>query len=407
MPKYSYLARDKSGKAVRGTISIDDEKKLALELERKELLLIKSQQVRRKKIDFKEIFNKGRGVGKKDLIVFTRQFATMVRAGIPVIKIFETLWEETESKSFKKIILTILKDIQEGKPLSDSLHKHPKCFPKIYIEMVKAGESAGTLDVVLLNLAQTLERDYRLNIEVKNALRYPLIVVTAIGFAIIFITTFVVPKFASVYSQFNVALPIPTRIMIKISSFMVGYWWLLIILVSISWIVFNFWKNSAHGEIIWGKYKLKIPLFGKLFEKISLLRFCFIFNTLNEVGLPIITTLEIVKSTLGNAFLGKRIEIIKEGVLEGKTLSSLIIKDKNFPKLLGNMIGVGEQSGSLDLVLNSLAEYYQLEVTSTVEGLTVAIEPALTGLLAACVLFLALAVFLPLWNMTQVFKLGG
>lgn len=404
MPKFNYIARDREGHAIKGTMVTENETALARELEAQGLMLLKAETV--KELKDKKIAFKWQRIKRKDIIVFTRQFATMVRAGIPILKIFQSLAEETSNRDLKRVIAIILRDIQEGKTISQALGAHPQIFNELYVEMVKAGEAAGTLDTILINLANTLERDYRLMLEIKNALRYPIIVVVAIVFAIIFITTFVVPRFAAVYSQFDVPLPLPTRVMIATSNFMLGYWWLLLILFFILITLFNLWKNSSQGKITWGKIKLKLPIFGPLFQKISILRFCFVFKTLNEVGLPIIKSLDIVKATLGNAFLAEKIARIREEVLEGKSLSALLLREKEFPLLLGNMLAVGEQSGAVDMVLDSLAEYYSLELTSIIDGLTVAIEPLLTALLAVCVLFLALAVFLPLWNITQLFKVG-
>jgi len=232
-------------------------------------------------------------------------------------------------------------------------------------------------------------------------------VVVAIIIAIFLITLFVIPKFARVYSQFKMPLPLPTRILIGISNFLLHNIFLLIFLGLILITGFNYWKRTPRGKLIWGRIRLKIPILGDIFMKVSLLRFCFIFNALNSVGLPILKSLEIVAKTMGNDFLKQRAEFFRQGVSEGKSLSSLIARDGYFPKLLANMIGVGEQSGSMDIVLESLAEFYNTEVRSKLDALTVTLEPVLTAFLAVCVFILALGVFLPMWNMTQVFKLGG
>jgi len=406
MPLYSYLARDKKGQAVKGKIVASGEPELLRYFEKQELLPISFEQVKsgssaKRKKDF-FLFKKK--VANRDLIIFTLQFATTIKAGIPVVNALRFLVEETQDKYFKAVLSQVVVKVEQGVSLSQAMMDFPDIFPDIYTEMITSGEASGNLDVILTNLAETMERDYAVRLEVKNALRYPTLVVTGIIFAVLFISVFVVPRFARVYQQMNISLPLPTRMMMGTSSFLIHHALLLIVLAFSFLVAFNYWKNSQRGNVIWGRLKLKIPLIGDIFMKVSLLRFCFIFNTLNSVGIPILKSLEIVSKTLGNSFLKKRVEIFNQGVSEGKSLSALIQEDGWFPKLVGNMIGVGEQTGSMDIVLASLSKYYHTELKVKVEALTVTIEPALTALLAIGVLILALGVFLPMWNMTQLFK---
>lgn len=407
MPLYSYLARDKQGRPVKGEVALDNEGELVRYLERKGLLPIKfEKKVKQKAAKFTLAALLPKRIKKQTLIIFTRQFASTIKAGIPVVNALRFLTEETEDKLFKKILASVVTDVEQGLSLSAALRKYPQTFPELYVEMVASGEASGTLDKVMENLAQTMERDFRLYLEIKNALRYPALVMTAIIGAVFVITFFVIPKFARVYGQFKMTLPLATRILIAVSNFLLHNIFILIFIVLALIAGFNYWKRTPKGKVIWGKMKLKIPILGDIFIKVSLLRFCFIFNALNSVGLPILKSLEIVSKTLGNEFLKQRAEVFKQGVLEGKSLSSMISQDRYFPKLLANMIGVGEQSGSMDVVLESLAEFYDTELRSKLDALTVTLEPMLTAFLAVCVFILALGVFLPMWNMTQIFKLG-
>ncbi len=406
MALYGYLARDKKGQAVKGKIVMSGEPELLSYFEKQELLPISFEKIQ---AGSKGSRGKGfslfkRKVANRDLIVFTLQFATTVKAGIPVVNALRFLVEETQDKYFKEVLSRVVVKVEQGVSLSHAMMDFPDIFPEIYTEMVASGEVSGNLDTILTNLAQTMESDYAVRLEVKNALRYPTIVVTGIIFAVLFISVFVVPRFARVYQQMNIHLPLPTRIMMGTSAFLIHNALLLIVLAFSFLAGFNYWKNSREGNVIWGRAKLRIPLIGDIFMKVSLLRFCFIFNTLNSVGIPILKSLEIVSKTLGNSFLKKRVEIFTQGVSEGKSLSAMIQEDSWFPKLVGSMIGVGEQTGSMDVVLASLSEYYHTELKVKVEALTVTIEPALTALLAVGVLILALGVFLPMWNMTQLFK---
>ncbi len=407
MPLYSYLARDRQGKPIKGEGVFSNETELVRFLENQGLLPIKFGEKKRKEASNKLFTFFSRKIKKQTVIIFTRQFASTIKAGVPLVNALRFLAEETEDKSFQKILLDIVKNVEEGMSLSQALRKYPEVFSELYVEMVASGEASGTLDKVLENLSQTMERDYRLYLEIKNALRYPLLVIIAIVVAIFVITLFVIPKFARVYGQFKMPLPLPTRIIIGISNFLVHNIFIITFIIIVGFAGFNYWRRTSAGKVIWGRIKLKIPILGDIFKKFSLLRFCFIFNALNSVGLPILKSLEIVSKTLGNDFLKQRADIFRQEVSQGKSLSSVIARDGYFPKLLANMIGVGEQSGSMDVVLEALTEFYNTEIRSKIDVLTVTLEPVLTAFLAVCVFVLALGVFLPMWNMTQIFKLGG
>ncbi len=406
MAVYNYLARNKSGEAVKDKITVANEGELMQFFKDRDLFPISFDEVRAavtvKKSNKVSIFKNK--VSRRDLIAFTLQFATTIKAGIPVVNALRFLVEETQDKFFKAVLSEIIMKVEQGVFLSKAMAGFPDIFPKIYTEMIASGEVAGTLDEILSNLAETMDRDYNISLEVKNALRYPALVFIGIIFAIFCISLFVIPRFARVYGQFDMDLPLPTMILLGTSSFLINNIILLIVFALAGGIGFNYWKKTAKGNFIWGKIKLKIPVFGEIFLKVSLLRFCFIFNALNNVGIPILKALDIVSKTLGNDFLEKQVEGFSKGVSEGKALSALMKNSNSFPQLVGNMIGVGEQTGAMDIVLNSLSAYYHAELKNKIESLTVTIEPALTAILAVGVLILAMGVFLPMWNMTQLFK---
>ena len=407
MAIYSYLARNKKGEAVKDKITVASENELMQFFEDRDLLPISFDKVDAvttsvKKVSKFSIFKNN--VSRRDLIAFTLQFATTIKAGIPVVNALRFLVEETQDKFFKAVLSEVIIKVEQGVLLSQAMAGFPDIFPKIYTEMIASGEVAGTLDEILDNLAKTMDRDYNISLEVKNALRYPALVFTGIVSAILCISLFVIPRFARVYGQFDMELPLPTRILLGTSNFLINNIIFLIVFSIISIIGFNYWRKTNKGNFIWGKIKLKIPIFGEIFLKVSLLRFCFIFNALNNVGIPILKALDIVSKTLGNDFLQNQIEGFSKGVSEGKALSALMKDSKAFPKLVGNMIGVGEQTGAMDVVLEALSTYYQSELKNKIEALTVTIEPVLTAILAVGVLILAMGVFLPMWNMTQLFK---
>ncbi len=407
MAIYSYLARNKSGEAVKDKVTVASESELMQFFKEKDLLPISFDKIEavtasvKKEQRFSIFKNR---VSNRDLIAFTLQFATTIKAGIPVVNALRFLVEETQDKFFKAVLSEVIIKVEQGVLLSQALAGFSDVFPKIYTEMIASGEVAGTLDEILSNLAQTMDRDYNISLEVKNALRYPALVFTGIVSAIFCISLFVIPRFARVYGQFDMALPLPTRLLLGTSNFLINNIAFLIVFTLASAIGFAYWKKTSKGSFIWGKVKLKIPIFGEIFLKVSLLRFCFIFNALNNVGIPILKALEIVSKTLGNDFLQNQIEGFGKGVSEGRALSALMKESKAFPKLIGNMIGVGEQTGAMDVVISALSTYYHSELKNKIESLTVTIEPVLTAFLAVGVLILALGVFLPMWNMTQLFK---
>ncbi|MDP8215704.1 MAG: type II secretion system F family protein [Candidatus Kaelpia imicola] len=407
MTIYNYLARNKNGEAVKDKVTAASESELMQFFKERDLLPISFDKVEAAATSVKReqrfsIF-KDR-VSKRDLIAFTLQFATTIKAGIPVVNALRFLVEETQDKFFKAVLSEVIVKVEQGILLSQAMASFPDIFPKIYTEMIASGEIAGMLDEILSNLAQTMERDYNISLEVKNALRYPTLVFVGIISAIFCISFFVIPRFARVYGQFDMDLPLPTRVLLGTSGFLINNIVFLVIFALTGSIGFNYWRKTSKGSFIWGKIKLKIPIFGEIFLKVSLLRFCFIFNALNNVGIPILKSLDIVSKTLGNDFLQNQIEGFGRGVSEGKALSALIKGSKAFPKLIGNMIGVGEQTGAMDIVLDSMSSYYHAELKNKIEALTVTIEPVLTAILAVGVLILAMGVFLPMWNMTQLFK---
>ncbi|MDP8253413.1 MAG: type II secretion system F family protein [Candidatus Kaelpia aquatica] len=407
MAIYNYLARNKNGEAVKGKVTVTGESELMQFFKERDLLPISFDKVEAATTSVKRdnrfsIF-KNR-VNKRDLIAFTLQFSTTIKAGIPIVNALRFLVEETQDKFFQAVLSEVIVKVEQGVPLSKAMASFSDVFPKIYTEMIASGEVAGTLDEILSNLAKTMERDYNISVEVKNALRYPVLVFTGIISAIFCISLFVIPRFARVYGQFDVELPLPTRILLGTSGFLINNIVFLVVFTLASVIGFNYWRKTSRGSFLWGKIKLRIPIFGEIFLKVSLLRFCFIFNALNSVGIPILKALEIVSKTLGNDFLQNQIEGFGKGVSEGQALSVLMKESKAFPKLVGNMIGVGEQTGAMDIVLESLSSYYHMELKSKIDALTVTIEPVLTAFLAVGVLILAMGVFLPMWNMTQLFK---
>ncbi len=340
----------------------------------------------------------------EDIILFSRQLFTLIRAGIPIVSGIRSLAEQSESKRLKSILADIEKDINEGKSFSDSLAKYPRDFPPLYVNMVRAGETSGTLDVILERLASLIEHEMEMRNEVKAATRYPKIVLAAILIAVMVMVTFVIPKFALLYDRLGASLPLPTRIMIALNHLFQNYWYLGLIFSFLSISLFYWYIRTERGRLQWDAFKLKTPIFGIIFKKIAMSRFAYIFGILNRSGLPILVTLDMVSTTIGNAVVSRVVSSMRKSVQEGRGLSEILRENDVFPPLVVQMVSVGEESGTLDEMLAKVSEYYDMEVRYSLKHLSTLIEPILTLFMGVIILLLALAIFLPMWNIATIIR---
>jgi type IV pilus assembly protein PilC len=353
------------------------------------------------------ILKKTQKAGPANVVIFTRQFATIIKAAIPIVEGLSVLAEQTEDAVLKKALFQITHDVEGGMSLSQAMARHPGAFSDLYVNTVVAGESAGVLDKVLMRLSYMLEDDYETRKNIMSALQYPVMVVIALIIAVVVLSVFVVPQFSRIYLDAKMSLPLPTQIMIIISKILRGYWYAIPPAAAGLFFLFQWIINTPQGRIIWDTFKFRIPVFGKVYTKITMLRFASMLSVLYQAGLPVLKTLDIVSSTIGNKVLSIEIGKIKQDVAEGKGISGGVLNSKFFPRLVGYMISIGEKSGSLSLMLDSLCEYFGLEVKNAMKNLTTMIEPIMTAVLGLSVMGMALAIFLPLWSLIQVFKGGG
>jgi type II secretory pathway component PulF len=338
-------------------------------------------------------------VDPKEVIVFTKQFATLFKAGVPLLSCLEALEEQANSEMMKEVIKDISNSVQSGKPLCDSFKSHKHIFSDLYVDMIQVGEIGGVLDQVLFRLVTFMEHDFEIKTNIKKATRYPLIVVVGIIVASIVLILLVVPKFVTIFAKMKVELPLPTKILIGINTAFTGYWYIVFPLLIAIFFGFRFYVRTPHGRRFWDKTKLKLPIFGALNLKSSISRFAKTFETLNRSGLPILQNLSIVAQTIGNVIISDEIYKIISGVKEGQGLAQPIRKSEIFPPVVVQMISIGEKSGALDDMMTNIADYYDQEVDYTVKNLTTLIEPLITVALGGIILFLALAIFMPMWNM--------
>ena len=419
---YIYKAVDSNGKLVKGEMEAASEIGLTTELAKKGLLPI-SISYKAKASEIIPGARSGKTTGKispQALVIFSRQFATIIKAAVPILEGLGVLVEQADDPVLKKALNQIVHDVEGGSSLSSALAKHPGVFSELYVNTVIAGESAGILDKVLLRLSNMLEDDLETHSNIMAAMRYPIMVVIALIVAVIVLSIFVIPQFAKIYSDAHLSLPLPTQIMILVSNFLLGPWrnsnnpglialWFFLLMCFSAGIFFilRIFINTKAGRYMWDDFKFRIVIFGKLYTKMTMLRFASMLNVLYQSGLPVLKTMDIVGLTIGNAVLAKEIEKIKRDVADGKGISGGILNSRFFPRLVGYMVSIGEKSGSLPMMLDSLCDYFDLEVKTTIKNLTTMIEPLMTVVLGSVVMGMALAIFLPLWNMIQVFRSAG
>ena len=296
------------------------------------------------------------------------------------------------------------RDIEGGASFSDALAKHPDLFNKLYVSMIRAGETAGILDDILNRLALLAEHDAETRARVKTAVRYPLIVVTAICLAFVFLVTFVIPRFASMFERFKTELPLPTRILIGINTAVHNYWFVIILAAALCLWAAKAYIGTTRGRWQWDRFKLRLPVFGVLFQKVALSRFSRVFSAMQTSGLSMMLTLEITAETVGNVVIARVVQEMRDSIRDGKGLRAPMEASGLFPPLVIQMIAVGEEVGSIDVMLNKVSDYYDSDVEYALRNLSTMIEPFLLLFVGGIVLFLALGVFLPMWNMISLFQ---
>jgi len=403
VPFFSYRARNRAGALVTGKVEAVNKDSAGVNLDKMGLIPI-SVKPARKSVEFPDINLLFQTITPQDIILFSRQLATLFNAGIPLTRALFTLETQLSNKKLTAVIKRVREDVEGGATFAQALKKHPHVFDETYYSMVEAGEAGGILDNILERLASMKERLQEINSKVKSATLYPKIVVGAIFVAVTILMAFVVPRFAKLYSGFNVPLPLPTRVLITISNFFVSYWYLVIIAVVTPVIIFKWYTKTEAGHYNWDKWKLNIPIFGPFSQKATMSRFARVFGSLYKSGLPILQSLDIVSRVTDNRLISKAVKDIETDIRGGKSLSELMEQSRLFPPMVVQMVQVGEETGALDDMLEKVAQYYDQEVDYTVRNLTTSLEPILLGVIFGMVLFLALAIFLPMWDIVSIVK---
>jgi type II secretory pathway component PulF len=407
MGTFTYRARDEKGSLITGTLDGDGKQAVYQQLDAMGLFPISASEIGRGFSSLDDIFVRFQRVKYDDLVFFTRQLQTVVRVGIPLISGLKALEEQTSNTRLKAAIRTICQDVDRGQSFSDALSKHKGIFPELYTSMVKAGELGGSLEEVLERLSGVLEFQMRTKEMLKSALRYPMFVIGTLVIAFIVLINVVVPKFVPFFKGSKVALPLPTQILLLISDIMSAYGVFVISAIIAIIVLFFLYIRTERGSFLFDNFKLKIPLIGPIILKICMGRFAFTLENLVRAGVPIVKTLEIVSRTVGNNFIARKVLEIGVKIEKGRGISRPMRDAKIFPPLVIHLVSTGEETGSLEEMLREISTHYDREVTYSVARLSAWIEPILTAGLATMVLFLALAIFMPWWNMMSAMKGGG
>jgi MSHA biogenesis protein MshG len=404
MPTYTYQAINESGSIVSGEIEAESTDMANNILTARGYLpsqvAVKGQVV--SSAFAKNLKERLTSIRPPELILFTKQFKTLIRAGVPILKIFKVIENQTDNAALKTIILTISQDVEEGASLHDSFRKHPKAFSPLYCSMLRAGEASGALPEILERLIYILEHEHKIKSEVRAALSYPIIVIAFLGIAFFVLLTFVIPKFVGIFERSDIALPLPTQICMLMYQLLANYWLILIAGLVGGIIFLNYYLKTEQGLLTKDTVLMRLPLLGPLFGKAAMARFASIFSILQASGVPVLDCIRILTETIGNAAISKEFDLVVERLEEGRGLAEPLKSAKYFPPIVINMIAIGEESDNLEEMLSEIALHYDSELEYAMKKLSEALGPLLTLGLAVVVGFFALAIYLPMWDMTKM-----
>lgn len=405
MPVYEYTALQSSGKKTKGSIEADSIRSARQKLRSQNIFPTDIREslktVTNRTKDIKLLLG-GDRVSAKQLMVATRLLATLSNAGLPLISALLSLSEQEQSPKFKRIIVDIKERVEQGSALAKAMNAYPKVFPRLYINMVASGEASGALDTALENLADYYEAQHELRRKVSNALMYPILMFVFCILVVIVLVTFVVPSIVEVFIKQNIALPLPTRLVIGLSNTLISYWWLLIgMVVSLSYYVRHQYQTTT-GRAWFDKKFLTLPVYGTIYRKVATARIASTLATLLNGGVQLLAALDIVKNIIGNVHMRQALEDAQDGVREGKSLARELSKSGYFPDLLSQMIAIGEKSGKLESMLQKAGKTFSNEANSSISGLTTLLEPLMIMLLGGIVFSIVISVLLPMVELMQI-----
>jgi MSHA biogenesis protein MshG len=408
MPSFKFQARDAAGKSVSGNCEAESSTLAANQLLAKGLTPVKIEEVKAKK--------KGGGksllkidilpakVKTNDLIILCRQLSSLSRAGVPILNILRRLSETAKNPTLQKTLLGLADKIASGQTFAAALESYPKIFPIVFVSIVRAGENSGQLEEAYMRLANYLELEQTTARRIKSATRYPIIVICAIAIAMIVVNVFVIPAFAKMFEGFDTELPLPTRILLSLSGFMINNGVYLIIGFVVGMFFLRRYIKTTKGRYYFDKFKLNMPVIGSILHRSYIGRFARGFALMTRAGVPLVQAIKLVSDMVGNAFVAKKLELMQLIISKGGTLTSAAVETDMFSPLAIQMLSVGEESGSLEEMMMQVAEFYEKEVDYDLDRLDQMLEPIMLGIMGVMVLMLAVGVYLPMWNMTSFGK---
>ncbi len=398
MPMFEYTAKNAtSGQILKGTLDVPTKEEVIAFIRKNRMILVSTRvapaQVRLPSLR--------KGVSTRDVVIFTRQFATMINAGLPLVQSLSILAQQTENKTLKEVTKAVVYDVEAGNTLADALRKHPKAFPELYVNMVAAGEAGGILDTILLRLATFLEKNDALVRKVKGAMVYPAVIISVAVIAVAVLLIFVIPTFSSMFASVNMTLPLPTRVVIGASHVLTRYWWLIIGAIGLGLFGLRQYYATANGKKTIDGGLLKAPVLGDLLRKSAVSRFTRTLGTLISSGVSILDGLEITAKTAGNRVIHDAIMSSRQSIAGGETIAGPLLASGVFPPMVISMISVGEQTGGLDEMLAKIADFYDAEVDVAVSALLSLMEPIMIVVLGVIVGGMVVAMYLPIFDMVN------
>jgi len=398
MARYRYLALDRAGKQVTGQIAAENPEEVKRRLRDMGYFPADIGEATQAALGRPRQMGRGRGIGGSDIVVVTRQLADMAAARLPMFRSLSVLAEQANSPALQTLIEAIRSDVQEGVPLSDALRTHPRHFPDLYVNMVRAGETSGHLDAVLLRLAEFLEKSHRRRSQVISALLYPAVLITVAIGAVAFIVGFLVPKLSALFEELEQTLPLITQVLLAVAAVLGKIWWLLLIFIVVCALGIRWYMRSPAGREALDVYALRLPLLGPVWQKMAVSRLARTFGTMLGGGVPILAALEISGNAVGNRPMTRAVEGMRDEVREGTSLAAALDRAGVFPPVLIHMAAVGEETGRLPEMMNRVADSLDFEVDSTLGRLTTLLEPFVIIIMGIIVGFIVLAVLLPIFQ---------
>jgi type II secretory pathway component PulF len=404
MAAFRYRARSLSGESQTGLLEAPDLDQAVERIHSMGLVPVRLEAYGAPRTRVRSIPFLDKKVSPRDLILFTRQLETMLDSGLPILSSLESLHTQTTHPKLKQAIDRVRSDVEQGSTLTEAMRRQPECFPRIYVNLVFAGEEGGLLAQMLDRVASLLEYEAETDQRVRSATFYPTLIVSELVLAFLVLIKFVLPRFASLFRKFDSQLPLPTRILIGLSDFFEHYWFGVLFVVVGAIAGATVWSRTERGRMTIDRFVISVPIFGPIFLMTIMSRFSRVLSALLASGIPIVQALDIVRGVVGNKVIEAEIDKMRDGVVAGMGLSEPLRGSAYFPALVTKMLAVGEETGAIDKMLLRVSRYYDQDVDYAVKNLSTAIEPVLLIILGAAVLFTALAVFLPLWNLMNVFR---